>query len=63
LHPCLQKGARRSPLGLQEGGLQKNEWKFEEGWEDRLFALESAAGEISPYRDAAFFHHVVLKKK
>lgn len=44
-------------------GLQKNEWKFEESWEDRLFALESAAGEISPYRDAAFFHHVVLKKK
>lgn len=44
-------------------GLQKNEWKFEEGWEDRLFALESAAGEISPYRDAAFFHHVVLRKK
>ena len=44
-------------------GLQKNEWKCEEGWEDRLFALESAAGEISPYRDAAFFHHVVLKRK
>lgn len=44
-------------------GLQKNEWKFEDGWEDRLFALESAAGEISPYRDAAFFHHVILRKK
>lgn len=44
-------------------GLQKNEWKFEEGWEDRLFDLESAAGEHPVFRDVAFFHHVVLRRK
>ena len=44
-------------------GLQKNEWKCEEGWEDRLFELESAAGELPVFRDVAFFHHVVSKRK
>ena len=44
-------------------GLQENRLKFEDGWEDRLFALESAAGEKEPFRSAAFFHHGVLRKK
>ncbi len=44
-------------------GLQKNEWKLEDGWEDRLFELESAAGELPVFRDVAFFHHVILRRK
>lgn len=43
-------------------GLQKNDFKFQPGWEDRLYALECAAAEIPPFRDTAFFHHVILKK-
>ncbi len=43
-------------------GLQKNDFKFEPDWEDRLYALECAAAEMPPFRDTAFFHHVILKK-
>ena len=38
-----------------------------EGWEDPAFVqaaydLERAAAEMEPYRSAAFFHHVILKR-
>ena len=44
-------------------GLQRNDFKYEPGWEDRLYALECAVAETSPYADIAFFRHVILKKR
>lgn len=42
-------------------GLQRNELKTQPGWQERLYALESAAEEIPAFRDIAFFHHVILR--
>ncbi len=42
-------------------GLQRNDWKTQADWQDRMFALESAAEEIPAFRDIAFFHHVMLQ--
>ena len=44
-------------------GLQRNDFKYEPDWEDRLYALECAVAEMSPYADIAFFRHVILKKR
>lgn len=43
-------------------GLQRNDFKHEPGWEDRLYDLECAVSEQSPFADIAFFHHVMMKK-
>lgn len=42
--------------------LQRNDLKFEEGWKDELFKVETAVSELEPYRGIAFFHHVLYKK-
>lgn len=43
-------------------GLQRNEFKTESDWLDKMFCLECAAEEIPAFRDVAFFHHVILRK-
>lgn len=42
-------------------GLQKNEFKTEADWADKMYKLECAAEEIPEFRDIAFFQHVVLR--
>ncbi|MCL2113484.1 MAG: methyltransferase domain-containing protein [Streptococcaceae bacterium] len=42
--------------------LQPNEYKFTDGWLDKMFELEMACSERSEFRDIAFFHHVLLRK-
>lgn len=42
--------------------LQRNEFKTEEDWIDKMYELECRAEEIQEFRDIAFFHHVILKK-
>ena len=42
-------------------GLQKNEFKTEADWADKMYKLECAAEAIPEFRDIAFFQHVVLK--
>ncbi len=44
-------------------GLQSNDVKFADGWEDRMYTLECAVAETSPYVDIAFFHHLLMTKK
>lgn len=41
--------------------LQRNEWKQEPDWLERLFQMESAAEEIPAFREIAFFHHIILR--
>ena len=41
--------------------LQRNEWKSDEEWQKKMFAIETAVEEIREFRDIAFFHHVILK--
>ena len=43
-------------------GLQPNEVKTSPGWADGAFALEMKACRLSPYYDAAYYHHLILKK-
>ena len=43
-------------------GLQRNEFKEEENWQERMFNLESRAEGIPAFRDIAFFHHILLAK-
>ncbi len=43
-------------------GLQRNEFKEEKNWQERMFNLESRAEEIPTFRDIAFFHHILLEK-
>lgn len=42
-------------------GLQKNEWKTEPDWLDKMYQIESAAEEIPEFRAIAFFHHIIMK--
>lgn len=42
-------------------GLQRNDWKTQADWQDKMYALECAAEDIPTFRDIAFFHHVMLK--
>lgn len=43
--------------------LQRNEVKTAPDWRQRMFRLERAVAEVSPFREAAFFHHVLLRKR
>jgi hypothetical protein len=43
--------------------LQRNELKTGEEWIPNMFKLELAVEEKKEFRDIAFFHHLILKKK
>ncbi len=43
--------------------LQRNELKTGDEWLSNMYALECRAEEIPAFRDIAFFHHLILKKK
>lgn len=44
--------------------LQQNQEKHnDEEWQDRMLQLEMRVSQISEYRDIAFFHHLLLRKK
>ena len=43
-------------------GLQRNEFKGRESWLENMFFLESQVEERSPFREVAFYHHILLKK-
>ncbi len=43
-------------------GLQRNEFKEKESWLNDMFLLETQVEERSPFREVAFYHHLLLKK-
>jgi len=43
--------------------LQRNELKMESDWISKMYKLECAAEEIPEFRNIAYFHHVILKRK
>ncbi len=43
--------------------LQRNELKIGDEWIHNMFKLELAVEEKKEFRDIAFFHHLILKKK
>ena len=42
-------------------GLPPNEIKFDEEWQEKIFQIEMKAADIEVYKNAAFFHHVILR--
>ncbi len=43
--------------------LQRNELKVGDEWLENMFRLECKAEKIPEFRDIAFFHHVILKRR
>jgi len=43
--------------------LQRNELKMESDWISKMYKLECTAEEIPEFRNIAYFHHVILKRK
>lgn len=43
-------------------GLQRNEFKEEPDWMENMYLLETQVEERSPFRELAFYHHLLLKK-
>ncbi len=43
--------------------LQRNEWKNEPDWKERLFAIETMVSDNDDYKNVAMFHHIKLLKK
>ena len=44
-------------------GLPCNEVKFDRTWQDKIFDIEMKVANDEIYKNIAFFHHVILKKK
>lgn len=44
-------------------GLQNNDIKSDPNWITDMKSLEMRVSEINKFRDIAFFHHIILKKK
>ena len=43
-------------------GLQNNEIKYKDGWQETMLEIETAVSEKEEFRNIAFFHHVILRK-
>lgn len=43
--------------------LQRNEIKTNPEWKTKMFEIECRAEQVSPFRDIAFFHHILLRHK
>jgi len=43
--------------------LQKNELKSDPNWISNMYKIECLVEEIPEYREIAFFHHIILRKK
>lgn len=44
-------------------GLQNNDIKYDPKWITDMKSLEMRVSEFEEFRDIAFFHHIILKKK
>lgn len=44
-------------------GLQNNKIKYKDGWLETMLEIENAVSEREEFRNIAFFHHLILKKK
>jgi len=51
-------------LGARILGMlqQNNDVKYEQEWQDKMFALEYKICDLEPYKNIAFCHHVLLRK-
>ena len=43
-------------------GLQNNDIKYKDGWQETMLEIETAVSEKEEFRNIAFFHHVILRK-
>ena len=43
--------------------LQRNELKTGEEWLENMYAVECRAEQIPEFRDIAFFHHIIMKRR
>ncbi len=43
-------------------GLQNNEIKYKNGWQETMLDIETIVSEKEEFRSIAFFHHLILKK-
>lgn len=44
-------------------GLQNNEIKYKDGWQETMLDIETTVSKIEAFRSIAFFHHVILRKQ
>lgn len=44
-------------------GLQNNDIKFSKKWIDEMLDIELSVSQIDDFRNIAFFHHLILRKK
>lgn len=44
-------------------GLQNNDIKYKDGWQETMLDIETTVSEIEAFRSIAFFHHVILRKQ
>ena len=44
-------------------GLQNNEIKYKDGWQETMLEIETTVSEIEAFRSIAFFHHLILRKQ
>lgn len=44
-------------------GLQNNKVKYQKDWLDNMLDIEMSVSELEEFRNIAFFHHLILKKK
>lgn len=44
-------------------GLQNNKIKYQKDWLDNMLDIEMSVSELEEFRNIAFFHHLILKKK
>ena len=43
-------------------GLQNNEIKYKDGWQETMLEIETAVSEKEEFRNISFFHHLILRK-